>query len=218
MEKNFYRIASPLNQFEIKAFFSNKRSFSNTISLEAKEDRPKLKIDTSVASTGNEGLDKEKQWRDKAALCEHNKTSLYISDEKDNKDPLLCDVTHDFEDNGKTCFDKETNPSKHPAVEGDGDVAFICDNCHTVVCKDCVEEYSSTETTPVSPVFPFTEGSNFVSSIEETTSESSKEETTSESSKKETTSESSKEETKRSLIDDYADTSTELPDYMGGDD
>jgi hypothetical protein len=61
MEKNFYRIASPLNQFEIKAFFSNKRSFSNTISLEAKEDRPKLKIDTSVASTGNEGLDKEKQ-------------------------------------------------------------------------------------------------------------------------------------------------------------
>ena len=139
-------------------------------------------------------------------MCEHPSTSLYIADQGDNKDPMLCDVTSDFDEVGRTNFEKETQPNKHPAVENEGDVAFKCNTCHMIVCKNCVEEYSSSENTPVSPAFPFTEASN-LPFTEASNLPSAKDKEDANSPK-----------TKNSLLDDYADTSAELPDYTSGDD
>jgi len=94
-------------------------------------------------------------------------------------------------------------------VDGEGDVAFICSNCHMTVCKNCVEEYSSSENTPVSPAFPFTENAIFSSS------EKNQQDTNQEDTNKQDTNTSKPQS---SLLDDYANVNTELPDYFGGDD
>jgi hypothetical protein len=166
---------------------------------------------------------------------------------------MLCDSAGSpSEEAGRSTYDKETEPRKHPAVEGEGDVAFVCNICHMVTCKNCVE-VTPTDSTPVSPSFPFTEGTNLptgskdidslsaskdtdslsaskdtdsLSASKDTDSPSASKDTDSPSASKDTDSPSasnSKESTnptlsKSSLLDDFADPSTELPDYTGNDD
>jgi hypothetical protein len=142
---------------------------------------------------------------------------LYIADKNDNTDPMLCDSAGSpSEEAGRSTYDKETEPRKHPAVEGEGDVAFVCNICHMVTCKNCVE-VTPTDSTPVSPSFPFTEGTNLPTGSKDTDSLSASKDTDSPSAS------NSKESTnptlsKSSLLDDFADPSTELPDYTGNDD
>jgi hypothetical protein len=170
------------------------------------KEKPNLTIDTKN-STGNEGLDREKQWRKESSFCEHSELSMYIGDENDNKSPLGCDFVGDHEEVGEQLTkDQENIPKKHPAVEGEGDVAFICDNCHAVICKNCYTEYSSDEDNE----------ETFDSKAEnnEETSDSKAENNIAENQKDENLNEGQS----RSLIDDYADVSCELPDYFSGDD
>lgn len=139
---------------------------------------------------------------------------------------MLCDSAGSpSEEAGRSTYDKETEPRKHPAVEGEGDVAFVCNICHMVTCKNCVE-VTPTDSTPVSPSFPFTEGTNLPTGSKDIDSLSASKDTDSLSASKNTDSPSasnSKESTnptlsKSSLLDDFADPSTELPDYTGNDD
>lgn len=139
---------------------------------------------------------------------------------------MLCDSAGSpSEEAGRSTYDKETEPRKHPAVEGEGDVAFVCNICHMVTCKNCVE-VTPTDSTPVSPSFPFTEGTNLPTGNKDIDSLSASKDTDSLSASKDTDSPSasnSKESTnptlsKSSLLDDFADPSTELPDYTGNDD
>jgi hypothetical protein len=128
---------------------------------------------------------------------------------------MLCDSAGSpSEEADRTTYDKETEPRKHPAVEGEGDVAFVCNICHMVTCKNCVE-VTPTDSTPVSPSFPFTEGTNLPTASKDANSLLT-------SNSKENTN-NSKESTnptlsKSSLLDDFADPSAELPDYTGNDD
>lgn len=178
----------------------NKKAFNDRDENDkANIDKANLKIDT-VFSTGHEGLDAEKEWRRKASFCEHV-WSLFVSDKKDNKDPMLCDFENEDEDREKSIAERATRPNKHPAVEGANDAAFVCNDCQAVCCKNCYQEYSSEENTPVSPR-GFLEDKD---SLSENKSNSLPKHTPKDSSKS-------------SLIDDYADTSTEMPDYTGGDD
>lgn len=157
---------------------------------------------------------------------------LYIGDSNDNKNPIECDYSADSEAN-RNNIDRSTKPDKHPAVESAGDVAFICNNCHTIICKNCVEEYSDTETptserlldSPSNNVTNFSkELSNYKKSSDTTLQNPS----TPSISNKDITNENSVEvgskniseqstQSSRSLIDDYADLSSELPNYTGED-
>jgi hypothetical protein len=118
----------------------------------------------------------------------------------DGSADIPCDFSSDFEpEAGKSTRDKEITPIKHPAFKDKDDVAYLCDNCLGVICRDCRVEYSSEEEetpTPTKVTFP------------EFRQNSSSSGTDSKDSNKKDS----------SLLDDYADTSTEMPDYMGGDD
>ena len=130
---------------------------------------------------------------------------------------MLCDSAGSpSEEAGRSTYDKETEPRKHPAVEGEGDVAFVCNICHMVTCKNCVE-VTPTDSTPVSPSFPFTEGTNLPTASKDTDSlpTSKDTDTLPTSNSKESTNPAL---SKSSLLDDFADPSAELPDYTGNDD
>jgi hypothetical protein len=121
---------------------------------------------------------------------------------------MLCDSDGSpSEEAGRSTYDKETEPRKHPAVEGEGDVAFVCNICHMVTCKNCVE-VTPTDSTPVSPSFPFFEGTNLPTASKDTNSLPT-------SNSKESTNPAL---SKSFLLDDFADPSAELPDYTGNDD
>lgn len=120
---------------------------------------------------------------------------------------MLCDFEND-DDKGRSIAEKATRPNKHPAVEGANDVAFLCSECQSVCCKNCYEEYPSEENTPVSDR-GFLEDNNSLSDNKgpsENKGSNSPEDT------------HNKESCKSSLLDDFADPSSEMPDYMGCDD
>lgn len=121
--------------------------------------KPKLNIDTKPITSGNEGLDKEKQQRDNMANCEHPKMSYYVADGGDNIDPITCDATASPTEAARSARDAELHPIKHPAVEGAGDVAFICDSCMMIICKNCIME-----TAPNTPDTPTAFTADFPSS------------------------------------------------------
>jgi len=231
-----------------------------------KKDWPNLKIETESKSTGNEGLDAEKKWRSTHSNCEHV-WGLYVSDENDNSPTkrVDCDFSYDHsEDAGKSTREKETMPSKHPAVEGERDAAFLCNNCHAVACKNCIEDYPSDESTPVSVIgFPISERDNSPTVDDKENASNSKslpvvddkslstvdnkslpavddkslsvvdnkslpaveekslpvvdDKENAGNSKSSSTVDNTKVE-KPSILDDFADLSSELPDYTGGDD
>lgn len=95
-------------------------------------------METKTPSTGNEGLDAEKAWRDKAAMCEHPNIGLYVADEKDDIDPMLCDVAGSSdEEKGRSNLEKTLYPVKYAAVSKSGDSAFYCRGCHMIICDNC---------------------------------------------------------------------------------
>lgn len=155
---------------------NKKKIASNDTYDKANKVKPNLTIDTT----------RDKR-QDEIAYCAH-KWSNYVSDEKDIKNPDLCDFTSTLPE------EKETRPNKHPAVGG----AFICNYCEALCCKNCHVEY------PSSPLNDkgFLEKQN---SLPENKASNIPENTHNNSSKS-------------SLLDDFADTSTEMPDYTGGED
>jgi|ERR1700761_5202121 len=190
--------------------------------------KPGLKLETKPASTGNEGLDREMEWRKKSGNCEHTKTFNYVADENDLKDPLLCDMANDENEALKPTKVKEMFPEKHPAVKNVGDVAKLCDYCHMVICKDCEQHYSSSENTPIAENFP--ESTDNASSNDNPVQDNFQKSTDNASSNDNPVQDNLPESTgnantatststsKPSLLDDFADASCELPDYTGGDD
>lgn len=154
--------------------------------------KPNLTIETKPSSSGNKALDEERERWEKSRFCEHRFNGKYVGTEKDNTSPVLCDFTHDV---------NEDINKKHPAVKGKGDVCYVCDFCPCICCKDCKVDYSSSENTP-------TEKSVFEKSLtEKTPSEKSSSDNT-----------CSDIVSRQSNLDDFADLSTELPDYTGCDD
>jgi hypothetical protein len=142
-------------------------------------------------------------------LCEHNSVSNFVGYSADGSVDTTCDFSSEFEaEAGKSTRDKEINPDKHPAFKHDGDVAYVCDGCLGVICRDCRVEYSSDEEqTPTPTKFTFPDFRENNSSSETNNSSSSK-----------TDNSSSSKTDNSSLLDDFADTSSEMPDYTGGDD
>jgi hypothetical protein len=189
-----------INLIYFTHFSKVKISKFSTFSVLLVKKKPNLTIETNP-STGNEGLDAEKEWRNKSSFCEHDKLFKYLADENDNTNPMLCDYTGDSEDvAGQSSKDQSDIPKKHPAVKGEGDWAHICDNCHAVICKNCHVEYPPEENTPVGSPGGYVERKELNIS-----NDKQKDKTIDNSSKS-------------SILDDFADTSSELPDYIGGDD
>jgi hypothetical protein len=177
----------------------------STSSLFLGKKKPDLHIDTNP-SRGNEGLDAEKEWRKKSSTCEHNDISIYEGDENDNTNPMLCDYEGDPENTaGQSSRDQANAPNKHPAVQGENDWAYLCNDCLAVICKDCHVYYPSEENTPVEQ-------------HDDSTTDNNSSGNNNEKENMETMENSSKSPDKSSLIDDFADTSCELPDYTAGDD
>lgn len=207
-------------------------SFSKSEYLLGK-DKPNLTIDTNP-STGNEGLDAEKKWREKSAYCEHEEISIYEADENDNTDPMLCDFIGDSEEiEGQSTIEQHSAPKKHPAVVGEGDWAYVCNNCQAVICKDCNVNYPSEENSVVYSPIPeeFLEKEEYNneenssmeknSSSENINSEEEKLRENNNNTAEEILSSSNRninDTSNASLIDDFANTDCEMPDYTGGDD
>jgi hypothetical protein len=170
-----------------------------SLSVDTSLKKPSLSINTNPNKTGNEGLDAEAAWRTKAANCEHKDTKDFVPDFGDGSLKTSCDFAPDLEtEAGKSTRDKEIYPVKHLAFKSINDVAYLCEDCHSVLCKNCRVEYSSDEQetpTPTKVTFPEFKPTNSSAKAEN----------------KETNN-------KGSLLDEYADTSTEMPDYIGGDD
>ena len=132
-------------------------------------EKPKLTIETTPKSTGNEGLDKEREWRDKSGMCEHKDRSRYVAHEGDI--PLECDVADDNVDKRKSNNDENAYPDKHLATEKAGDSTWICNDCHIIICDNCTQEYSdsSPDTTTASQAeFPLTNKKESESNPEKT--------------------------------------------------
>jgi hypothetical protein len=128
---------------------------------------------------------------------------------QDGSADIPCDFSSDFEAEGKSTRDKEISPEKHSAFKDVNDVAYLCNDCLGVICQECRVEYSSEEEetpTPTKVTFPEFKQDNSSSKIDNKEINSSNNADNKEINKKD------------SLLDDYADTSTEMPDYMGGDD
>ena len=182
------------------------------------KNKPKLSIDINP-STGNEGLDAEKEWRKKSAYCEHDDYFIYEGDKNDNTDPMLCDFSGDHEDTkDQSIAEQYSKPIKHRAIEHEGDWAYVCNNCFAVKCKDCFVDYPSEENTPVysSHAEKYEEYKDIKqqnSSVEQTTFTEQNIKQQSNSSDK-----SSNNNDNKSLIDDFANTNCEMPDYTSGDD
>jgi hypothetical protein len=180
--------------------------FKHMNSNKSSSNKPSLTINTNTNETGNEGLDTEGKWRKKAGNCEHKSVSHLTAEIADGSADIPCDFASDLESElGKSTRDKEIHPSKHPAFKHEDDVAFLCNNCLSVICKDCRVEYSSEEEetpTPSKVTFPEFKGSPSKTDNIDSSN---------------TTDDNKEISNKGSLLDDYADTSTEMPDYMGGD-
>jgi hypothetical protein len=146
--------------------------------------KPKLTIETKSRTTGNKGLDLEKQWREKSGKCEHPGWDK-VYKETDEEPKLDCDAAGDGEEEqGLSNFDKETKPVKHTALEDKGDWAWVCKYCNFIRCKGCTVDYpdeSSGTPTPSQMVFP-----NKVPSESESDTMSKPDTSTSESSSSQT--------------------------------
>jgi hypothetical protein len=198
---------------------SNKPSSSDKPSS---SNKPSLTIDTNPNETGNRGLDKEGEWRKSAGICDHSSVSYLIGSTADGSTDIPCDFSSDFEEAGKSTRDKEIYPDKHPAFKQDGDFAYLCNNCLGVICKDCRVEYSSDEEdtpTPTQMTFPELPQNDPSSSTSNDPSSSTSNNPSSSTDNSSSSNTDNEEISKNdSLLDDYADTSTEMPDYIGGDD
>ena len=94
-------------------------------------EKPKgKKPDLTVKTSPSTELEKDKE---KIAKCTHDKLSNFKIDKLEEVESTLCD------------FEGENNNPDHKAFDSVTDNAFICDNCHGILCKNCVEDYSDEE-------------------------------------------------------------------------
>ena len=144
-------------------------------------------------------------------MCEHPNLTTYVAGSPDEKDPMLCDVAGDAsEEPVKSIQKEETQPDKHPAVTKKGDTASVCQDCHMVICDNCIEDHSDQEyntPTPSQVDFP-TQSSSQI-----TKDSSSETEVRDAHVQKEQAGEKESDQI-RSNIEDFADPSTEMPDYI----
>lgn len=73
----------------------------------------------------------------KIGNCLHDKLSAFKIYEEKEVEETPCDFPQDIDRNGK--------PVLHKAFDSVTDNAFVCGDCHAIFCKDCVEDYSSSE-------------------------------------------------------------------------
>jgi len=92
--------------------------------------KPKLTLDLSKTD-----LEKDKE---RIGLCTHDQYSEFHSSNSNDVETIYCDF-----DNGETR--SSGGALEHKAFDSEKDIAFLCNNCHAVMCKNCVQDYSSDE-------------------------------------------------------------------------
>lgn len=92
--------------------------------------KPKLTLDLSKTE-----LEKDKE---RIALCTHEEYSEFHSSNMNDVENIYCDF-----DNGET---RSSGGSlQHQAFDSERDIAFLCKDCQAIMCKNCVQDYSSDE-------------------------------------------------------------------------
>lgn len=98
---------------------------SKTTSKENKSSKPKP--DLTIKVKPESGIEKDNF---KIGVCTHDKLSLLKMNTESEVDNTYCD------------FSSDSKTENHKALDGVSDNAFLCDNCHGIFCKNCVQEYS----------------------------------------------------------------------------
>lgn len=89
-----------------------------------KKPKPKLFLDLSKSDA-----DKDTE---KLASCNHENYSIFTSQDDKDVEAAYCDF----------------NPEKegaHRAFDSSRDITLLCNDCHAILCKECVEIYSDEE-------------------------------------------------------------------------
>lgn len=102
----------------------------NTMEGNNEGKKTKSKPNLTVKTGPETSLEKD---REKIGKCTHDKLSNFIIDDEKEVKTTLCD------------FEGENGKPDHAAFDSVTDNAFVCDNCHGIMCKDCVEIYSDEE-------------------------------------------------------------------------
>jgi hypothetical protein len=92
-----------------------------------KKPKPNLTLDLPAKD------DSEKD-KHKIAMCTHDNHSLFMPETLDDCESTVCDF-----DSGSP---QTEQGGHHKAFDGLIDAAFICNNCHAILCKNCVEDYT----------------------------------------------------------------------------
>jgi len=109
---------------------ANSNSDNSNEGGKGKKPKPNLHIKVGAQSD----LEKDTE---KVGNCFHEDMSLFMANTSQDVEGTMCDFSDVFDSKGKV----ET----HKAFDSATDVAFVCNNCHAVMCKDCGEDYSSSE-------------------------------------------------------------------------
>ena len=111
---------------------SNKGSQQDSSNSNNDQDQKPKKPKPSFIKIGPE-TDMEKDLA-KIGNCTHDKLGHFRPGASSDVDIIECDFTYSYL-NGK--------PSHHKALTSVNDVAFVCQNCQAIICKDCVnaDEY-----------------------------------------------------------------------------
>lgn len=72
--------------------------------------------------------------------CTHENLSHFVVNTVEDVNQTFCDFGGDHGSDGK--------PDLHKAFDSVTDNAFVCDSCHAICCKDCVNDYSN-DTSPI---------------------------------------------------------------------
>jgi len=95
-----------------------------------KKPKPDLHIKVGPESD----LEKDIQ---KIANCLHESQSVFVANTSQDAEETMCDFSDTFDSNGRV--------QSHKAFDSAHDAAFLCNNCHAIICKNCGEDYSSSE-------------------------------------------------------------------------
>ena len=95
-----------------------------------KKPKPNLHIKVGAESDLEKDIEK-------VGNCLHEDKRLFMASQ--DAEDTLCDFSDKFDSQGRV--------ESHKAFDSANDLAFVCDNCHAVMCKNCGEEYSSSENT-----------------------------------------------------------------------
>lgn len=91
-----------------------------------KKEKPNLTINTKIQETP---LEKDTK---NIANCEHTNRSTYQAGSLEEIHDTYCDMV-------------DASNTQHKAFDGRYDNAMLCNNCFCIICKNCVQDYSSDE-------------------------------------------------------------------------